>query len=207
MRLPYTRGRAVLLGITAAAIAVSATAGPGYAGEQQARYDGAGTQVIRVGGVTLVDEGSMTCSASTGAGTGGSCLRFDPTNPAPAVLVQDASFGTHVAFQACLDNNGDSVCTSPDQGPCADDIVFSHADGGGFFNPLAVRQGFRPGCPGGPFPGYIIFTCRGTHVDGTAHTHDVTTGTTTLVAGGTGTGNFCGGTQQRQSRKTYTINP
>jgi hypothetical protein len=209
MRILQLRRRAMLLA-TLAAVSVSIP-GTGFAGQdQQARYDSSGTRVVRIAGVTLVDEGSMTCSASTGAGVGGSCLRFDPTNPTPAVSVVDASpaIGTHVAYQVCLDNNGDSACTSPpESGPCPDDIVFSHSDGGAFSNPLAVAPGFRPGCPGGPFPGYVVFICSGAHVDGSAHTHDATTGTTQLVAGGGPSGNFCGGTAQRVSRKHYTVNP
>lgn len=205
-----TPPRRLLMLLAASALLVT-TSQNGFAGEQQdARYDSSGTTVVRVAGVTVVDEGSVTCSASTGAGTGGSCLRFDPTNPAPAVFVQDGdpTIGTHVAFQACVDNNGDGFCTSPaEDGPCPDDIVFSHSDGGAFSNPLSVRQGFRPGCAGGPFPGYVVFICAGTHVDGSAHTHRATTGTSRLVVGGGPSGNFCGGTQQRVSKKQYTITP
>jgi hypothetical protein len=206
MRTFHAPRRALML-VAAAALVVT-TAGAGHAGQEEARYDGAGAHVVRVAGVTLRDEGSMSCSASTGAGNGGSCLRFDPTVPAPAVFTVDAALGTQVAFQVCIDNNGDSFCTSPEEGPCADDIVFSHADGGLFFNPLSVPKGFRPGCAGGPFPGYIVFICEGVHVDTTGpHTHTPTVGTSRLVSGGTGTGNFCGGTQQNVSRKKYTINP
>jgi hypothetical protein len=199
--------RLMLLATTALLVS---TAQNGFAGQEDARYDGSGTQVVRVAGVTLVDEGSVTCSASTGAGTGGSCLRFNPATPDPAVFVtdDDPAIGTFVAFQVCVDNNGDGFCTSPaESGPCPDDIVFSHADGGAFFNPLSVRAGFRPGCPGGPYPGYVVFLCAGTHVDGSAHQHRATTGSSRLVTAMSGTGNFCGGTQQRVSKKQYTITP
>jgi hypothetical protein len=197
------------MALAASALLVT-TAQNGFADQREARYEGSGTTVVRVAGVTLVDEGSMSCSATTGAGSGGSCLRFDPTNPAPAVSINDAdpTIGTHVAFQACVDNNGDGFCTSPpEDGPCPDDIVFSHSDGGGFSNPLTVQKGFRPGCPGGPYPGYIVFICAGTHVDGSAHTHRATNGLALLVTGGGPSGNFCGGNQQRVSRKQYTITP
>jgi hypothetical protein len=208
MRSRQPHRRALLL-VAAAAVLFGAVHN-GYAGEgegQQARYEGNGATVVRAAGTTVIDEGDLTCSAATGTGTGGSCLRFDPFNPSPAIRILDVAHGASVAFQACIDNNGDSFCTSPEGGPCGDDIIFSHADGGAFFNPLAVPHNFRPGCPGGPFPGYVVFLCAGVHVDATAHTHDVTTGTATLVVGGTGSGNFCGGTAQRQSRKHYTITP
>jgi len=201
-----TPSRRALLLLSASAVLAGAQTG--HAGQQEVRYDGQGAQVIRVAGVTIRDTGSMSCSASTGFGNGGACLRFDPANPAPAVFVADALNGTQQAFQVCVDNNGDRVCTSPEEGACADDIVFSHADGGAFFNPLKVRAGFRPGCPGGPFPGYIVFLCGGVHVDATGpHQHTANTGTASLVVGGSGTGNFCGGTQQNVSRKSYTITP
>lgn len=196
-----------VLTLVAACVLTIVTPQGGHAGERQASYEGTGAHVIRVAGVTVRDEGSMTCSVSTGAGTGGSCLRFDPLNPSPAVLVHDAALGAAVPFQVCLDNNGDGFCTSPESGPCADDIVFSHADGGAFFNPLTVPNGFRPGC-GGPFPGYVVFICDGLHVDNTgAHTHTPTAGVTALVSEGSGTGNFCGGTPQNVSRKAYTLTP
>ncbi len=204
-RLRLFPRKSLLVAVVAASSVLIGTAPGGHAGERQAQYEGNGASVVRVAGVTLVDSGQMTCSISTGNGTGGSCLRFDPLVPAPAILVQDSANGTNQAFQVCLDNNGDSFCTSPEQGPCADDIVFSHADGGAFFNPLTVPPMFRPGCPGGPFPGYIIFTCAGQHVDGTAHSHSATNGSATLVSGGTGSGNFCGGTQQNVSRKRYIL--
>jgi hypothetical protein len=206
MRSIATSRRALLL---LSAVALFVNTAPSHAGEQYARYQGQGAHVVRIAGITVTDEGSMTCSLSTGAGTGGSCLRFDPLNPAPAVSVQDSVNGTNQAFQVCLDNNGDGFCTSPESGPCADDIVFSHADGGAFFNPLSVAKGFRPGCPGSPFfPGYVVFLCGGTHVDSTgAHQHTANGGTTSLVVGGTGTGNFCGGTQQNVSRKHYSVTP
>ncbi|HWL34960.1 MAG TPA: hypothetical protein VNQ77_02080 [Frankiaceae bacterium] len=195
--------------LLAACVMTIVTPQAGRAGEQQeARYQGTGAHVIRVAGTTVRDDGSMTCSYSTGAGNGGTCLRFDPANPSPAVRVVDAALGPAVPFQVCLDNNGDGFCTSPERGPCGDDIFFSHADGGAFFNPLAVPGGFRPGCPGGPYPGYVVFICEGIHVDTAGpHSHTPTTGVAMLVSGGSGTGDFCGGTQENVSRKQYTITP
>ena len=208
MRTIHPTRRALLL-VTAAATAV-AFGQNGFAGEQRpSRYEGSGARVVRVAGQTLVDEGSMTCSASTGFGTGGACLRFDPTVPAPAVFVRDddPTIGATLPYQVCVDNDGDGFCTSPSSGPCGDDIVFSHADGGAFYNPLTVPPGFRPGCPGAPYAGYVVFLCTGVHADPTPHTHGGTTGTARLVSGGTGTGDFCGGSQERVSSKQYTITP
>ena len=205
MRLtrPPRRALPLLLG---AALTITLTQN-GFANDREARYEGSGARVVRAAGITLVDEGSMTCSATTGLGNGGTCLRFNPAVPDPAVFVLDDALGPQVPFQVCVDNNGDGFCTSPEEGPCADDIVFSHADGGAFFNPLSVRGGFRPGCPGGAYAGYIVFLCNGVHVDATAHTHGGTTGIARLVTASSGSGNFCGGTQQNVSRKKYTITP
>ncbi len=174
-----------------------------------------GTAVAKAEGGegALVDEGFVECDASDGSGIGGACVPFGPGD---AIFVTDDVAGLEVAFQVCVDNNGDSVCTSPDRGDptgggsCPDEVLFSHGRGGGplpdFFNPLGpLPTGFLPGCPGGPFPGYVVFLCEGVHVAESAHTHPATTGVAKLTTGGTGFGDFCGGTAQQPTRKRYAV--
>jgi hypothetical protein len=140
-----------------------------------------------------VDDGVVVCTSS-GVSVGGGCLPFGPFS---GIAVNDAMAGTTVAYQVCIDNNGDRACTFDRQDPCADDLYFSHDDDGNFFLPVGpLRQGFRPGCnPGGAFPGYIVFLCQAVHVPreppGPPHSHLATQGTITGVQGGAGSGNFC----------------
>ena len=101
------------------------------------------------------------------------------------------------------------MCGGPRTGAdgCADEIFFSHNDAGHFFNPLGpLPQGFKPGCPGGPFPGYIVFICDGVHaVQGQPpHAHIAPKGEITLTTGGTGFGDFCGGTEETPP-KPYSV--
>ncbi len=188
--------------------------GPSHAASEvrQASYTASGTVVVKnAGEPAAVDDGVLTCNGVTGVGIGGGCVSFSP-QPDPAVGVTDDVSGTQVAFQVCLDNNGDSACVSPDFGPCADEIFFSHDDGGRFFNPLGpLPPNFKAGCPGGPWPGYVVFLCTAVHVAangstaGSPHTHPATEGTIVTTTTGTGFGNFCGGSPQNASNKRYLV--
>ncbi len=170
-----------------------------------------------VGGATFVgrddsagqvlDAGGVMCNEGSGDGVGGACFPWSSLAPGQVyVSVDDVVAGSDVAFQVCVDNNGDGLCgdvggvNSPgisanvDIGGCRDTILFSHDDQGNFFNPLgALPTAFPQGCDGG-FPGWIVFICAGAHDDGqTTHTHEVTSGTVTPAYSGSGTGTFCGG--------------
>jgi hypothetical protein len=168
------------------------------------RYVGAGTAVARANGGTAVDDGTVVCDDGNGVGSGGVCLAFGGGD---AVSVADQALGENVAFQVCLDNNGDGFCTSPSSGECPDQIFFSHNDAGQFFNPIGpLPTGFLPGCYGGPWKGYVVLLCEGAHAVGTdVHTHEASTGTASVTIGGEGFGTFCGGTPQRVSSKRYTV--
>ena len=181
-------------------LAPTSSPAPAYAADP-ARYVSGGTVAARVNGGATVDEGYVVCDDGSGTGAGGFCVPFGGGD---AVWIDDESAGENVAFQVCVDNSGDGVCTSPDSGPCADSVVFSHADDGSFFNPVGpVPTGFAPGCGAGAYQGYVVFLCEGLHVFGaSAHTHPATTGTGGVTTGGEGSGNFCGGNPQ-PSRKAY----
>jgi hypothetical protein len=168
------------------------------------RYVGAGTTVGRANGQTAADDGTVVCDDGEGVGTGGVCLAFGGGD---AVEVADQALRGEVAFQVCIDNDGDGFCTSPSYGPCADQIFFSHDDAGQFFNPIGpLPTGFAPGCYGGPWKGYVVLLCQGAHAAGTSvHTHEATSGTASVTTGGQGFGTFCGGTPQQVSRKPYTV--
>lgn len=204
------RSRLVLM-LTAAASVVSLVS-PGHAaqGVERTTYTGGGALVAKQSGqAPVADTGLLTCSASTGQGIGGGCVSFgsDPLAPA-SVQVLDAVTADHVAFQVCLDNNGDGACVSPDRGPCADQIFFSHNDEGLFFNPLGpLPSTFKAGCPGGPWRGYVVFLCTGAHeAGGGSHAHPATEGSiTVLPVPGSGFGNFCGGSTQDPSNKRYIV--
>ncbi|HWL35159.1 MAG TPA: hypothetical protein VNQ77_03100 [Frankiaceae bacterium] len=178
----------------------TASAAPG----DTASYVSGGTAAARANGQTVVDEGTVVCDDGNGVGVGGFCLGFGGGD---AVQVADATAGENVAFQVCVDNSGDGVCTSPDFGACADVVVFSHDDDGSFYNPVGpVPTGFAPGCAGGPWRGYVVFLCDGAHLAGAdGHSHPATSGTGGVVSGGEGQGTFCGGTPIQQSRKPYTL--
>jgi hypothetical protein len=154
------------------------------------RYTNPGATVVRGNGATPADSGFAICQPALGTGTGGLCLPFGDDD---AVQVVDDTAGENVAFQVCIDNNGDGFCTFGESGPCADDIEFSHDDAGNFFNPVGpLRTGFRTGCPGGPWNGYVVIICNGVHVTASPHAHPATTGTASVTSGGEGLGTFCG---------------
>jgi hypothetical protein len=159
-----------------------------------ADYVGTHTIVVKGLPADTLDRGSVICKSS-GASVGGGCILFGPGD---AIMVMDDMAGTNVAFQVCIDNNGDSLCggRADPAGVCPDDIFYSHDDAENFFNPLGpLPMSFKPGCVGG-FPGYVVFICDGIHVaegGGTPHQHIAPKGTINQAAGGTGFGNFCGG--------------
>jgi hypothetical protein len=205
----------VLTGIAAAvSLALFTTPGQAAQGIREVQYTGGGTVVVKQSGQSpAADEGVLVCSSTGGMSVGGGCLSFG-TNPlASSVLVQDNVSGTQVAFQVCIDNNHDGRCVSPDEGPCADQIFFSHNDEGLFFNPLGPLP-IKPkdGCPGGVWNGYVVFLCNGVHAagndgsSGTNHSHPATAGhMIQLDTPGSGFGNFCGGSRQDPSNKQYVV--
>lgn len=153
-------------------------------------YVGGGTTVVKGASSTLLDEGAVVCNGETGEG--GACIPF--SDGGSSIHVVDDTLGEDVAFQVCIDNDGNRACGGdPFIGGCADTIVFSHDDDGSFANPLAVSTGFTPGCPGG-YPGWVVFICDGVHDAGGAHTHVPTHGTIeTSTDPGEAGGDFCGG--------------
>jgi hypothetical protein len=177
-------------------------------------YDGAGAIVVSspaaspLGGPTLVDNGAVVCDTATGRGVGGTCVPFG-AGPASIVVHDEGVPDSELAFQVCIDNDGDGICggasTDP-TGQCGDDVFFSHGGrndtgGGHFFNPLGpLPNTFRTGCPGGPWQGYVVILCAGVHSTqdaaggAEAHEHHATRGTVGFAAAGTGFGDFCGGT-------------
>jgi hypothetical protein len=175
-------------------------------------YVASGTAVVKEQGqAPFADDGVVVCGSSA-PGIGGGCLPFGADD---SVEVLDAAMGHHVAFQVCIDNNGDGRCSAGREGErCADRVFFSHDDEGNFYNPLGpLPTGFDPGCAGGPFHGYVVFLCTGAHVlfdDGTAlpiagatHAHAATSGTIQGATGGTGYGNFC--RPANNQVKTYIV--
>ena len=185
--------------LVAVCAAVTALAPPASA--DSATYVSGGTVVTRVAGQPVVDQGFVVCNDGANAGIGGFCVGFGGGD---SVHVLDQVAGENVAFQACIDNNGDGLCTTPDFGACADVTFFSHDDDGSFKNPVGpMPTGFAPGCSGG-FPGYVVFLCEGAHATGIdPHTHTAGAGTGSVTSGGEGSGSFCGGTAIAQSRKPY----
>jgi hypothetical protein len=198
------------LAVAALLLAPVATSSAG-AGPTTARYAGAGVAVVRADGSTPVDNGFVACDSGDGVGSGGACLPFGGGD---GVHVVDDVRGEDVAFQVCVDNDGDGLCTSGNAAAtCGDDIVFSHDDAGNFFNPVGpVPAGFRSGCPGGPWRGYVVFLCEGVHATAAnpqaAHAHPATTGTVAVTAGAEGVGTFCGGggtVATRPAGKPYVV--
>lgn len=184
------RAKALAAALATALLAFGTVPGAEAAG---GRYVSAGVAVARADGNTPVDNGAVVCDDGNGLGVGGVCLPFGNGD---AISVVDDVLGDAVAFQACVDNNGDSVCTPNDPDPnCADDVVFSHDDDGSFYNPVGpVPTGFRPGCPGGAWNGYVVYLCDGAHaVSADVHAHPATTGTAAVTSGAEGVGEFCGG--------------
>lgn len=189
--MPVSRFRRVVAAVSVALCGTLALVAPASeATPVTARYAGAGVGVVRVGDTTAVDNGVVYCDAGDGVGSGGVCLPF----AGDAVRVVDDLQQEEIAFQVCVDNDGDGLCFPNGIGACADDIAFSHDDAGNFFNPVGpLVPGFRAGCPGGPWRGYVVFLCEGVHSPpGDAHVHPTTTGTATVAGGGEGLGTFCG---------------
>lgn len=187
----------LVVGLLAIASTLAMGAGP------SASYVSGGTAVVKESGsAPAADDGVVVCGGEPSVG--GACLPFGDLD---SIVVLDDVSGRAVAFQVCIDNNGDGVCgNSPDDGRdpgqlgCSDEIFFSHDDAGRFFNPLGpLPTSFRAGCPGGPWHGYVVFLCEGVHVsasaDGSvtvpAHAHAATVGTIALAEGGSGYGDFC----------------
>lgn len=194
-------------------------------GDPPATYHGAGTVVVASSGAigpvtlgsgfTIVDVGLLSCHNTPGgegqpnpqpsfSGNGGACIPFGAMQ-GNALLVTDNVHNTDVAFQVCVDIDGDSLCTGPTGAPCGDQILFSHdTTTGAFHNPLFVLplQNAYSFCGGAGFPGYIVILCAGAHQDeptfpptnpsGT-HTHEVTAGTIEGAwATSPASGDFCG---------------
>lgn len=186
--------RSLLVLFSASLVVGVATNGAANGFGPIAEYVGSHTIVVKGLPADTLDRGSVICRAN-GPSVGGGCILFGPGD---SIKVMDDKAGLSVAFQVCIDNNGDSLCggRADPAGTCADDIFFSHDDAENFHNPLGpLPMSFRAGCPGG-FPGYIVFVCDGIHVaegGGTPHQHIAPKGTINLTAGGTGFGNFCGG--------------
>lgn len=167
---------------------------------------GGSTIVVRADGQAIVDNGGVICN-STGPSVGGGCVDFaslEPGTNGGGVGVDDAENGENVAFQVCIDNNGDGICGGP-QGnsklACGDDQFFSHSDDGRFFNPLGPLPGsFRRGCPGSEWNGYVVFLCTGVHevpdsagAPSAPHAHSASNGVIRTTHDAEGYGNFCGG--------------
>jgi hypothetical protein len=196
----------------------------------------AGRAGVYVGGATVVykqagqdpevDRGVVVCNVETGAGIGGGCLPFSPANQFIEVLdvLQTldpaGNNGHNVAFQVCIDVDGDNRCVSGGDPqpttPCPDIVFFSHNDAGMFFNPLGpLPQTWPIGCPvpntGRNWIGYVVFLCEGAHVadahTGIPHTHPTTAGTIKGTTNGPysgGFGDFCGGLKD-QIIKDYVV--
>ncbi|HEU0132452.1 MAG TPA: hypothetical protein VFQ85_15820 [Mycobacteriales bacterium] len=185
-----TAPRRIVLTVAAFAAAAMAAVAPAAHATVVARYAAATTGVVRDGNGTVFDNGAVVCDTVHNAGTGGVCLPFGGGD---AVAVHDDVLGEDVAFQVCVDNNGDGLCgPSSPADPCPDQISFSHSDDGSFFNPVGpLPTGFLPGCTGGRWQGYVVFLCEGTHAVGAPHEHTALTGTATVSGSGEGSGNFC----------------
>ncbi|HEV8360407.1 MAG TPA: hypothetical protein VGR28_08150 [Candidatus Thermoplasmatota archaeon] len=160
-------------------------------------YLAGSTLVVKPQGAQpILDDGGAICVKSSPAPSlGGGCVAFGLS-----VLVNDAGLGDAVAFQVCIDNDGDGVCKAKREA-CGDDIFFSHYDSGRIDNPIGpLPGGFRPGCPGGPWQGYVVLLCEGVHGGGNAggvnvpaHAHAASTGSIapTGLLGEGNQGNFC----------------
>lgn len=199
----------LLLGLTVFATCASLAA-PSSAERwtPEAVYTGSGTVVVKQGQrPPLLDEGALVCRPGQGTGVGGGCVSFGHDPNASSVAVHDATAGPDVAFQVCIDNNGDGRCVSPDFSACADQIFFSHDDEGNFFNPLGTLPiSHKAGCPGGVWDGYVVFLCTGVHDAAGAHSHPATTGSIlTANTPGSGFGTFCGGTKSDPTNKAYVV--
>lgn len=200
-------GRAVLCAVAMFSLWGLASAPHGVADT----YTGGATFVARDGtGGTIADAGGVVCDGSGGGNSvGGACIPWSAGGTAISVVDDEPSIGTDVAFQVCVDHDGNRQCGgSPTVGGCDDALVFSHFDDGTFSNPLAVPSpGFKSGCPGG-FPGWVVFICEGAHNVGVdAHEHAATSGTITSVSTtGGASGQFCNN-PPFQPGKAYRLAP
>lgn len=201
------------LGLVTASSALVGAADGGFT------YHGPGVVVADEGGSTFVDNGAVVCEDTDGDGVheqgqGGVCIPFNAASPIssnPAIHVSDDLVGEDVAFQVCVDNDGDGRCgfrtkevggvakELPGNDPgCFDEIRFSHGDDESNINPLSVPDGFQDGCAdNGGFAGWVVMICAGAHAptDHGSHPHEATDGTVQLtsVSSKTGQGDFCGG--------------
>jgi len=217
VRAPVTMKLRTLLATLLLAIPLL-LAGPGVAPATAVhQYTGPGTVVtsfnLATGTITALDNGAVACHDPDGdgfyqSGNGGVCITFAQMNGGNAIRVDDFNLGAAVAFQACVDNNGDGICSGDgetgayDPAVCNDRIYFSHYSFGWYSNPLWVdpagAAAFQAACGGGGFPGYVVILCAGAHNDrfgSTPHVHDVTEGIVypTTLPWNTGTGDYCGG--------------
>lgn len=219
MRLTLKIG-ALAIGLLAATAAFPAQA-HGSVPAGLGHYEGAGSIVASPGSIgtpgtagtppTLVDNGAVVCRDTNGDGApdhgrGGACLRFAdiPASRDSIYVHDDAVADSQLAFQVCIDNNGDGICGGAGGRDSAGDkcgvdtIFFSHAFDGSNHNPLwlpreSIEQTYWECNPAGGFPGYVVILCAGVHNGMSGlHDHQATTGTVKPVAGGTGFGDFCG---------------
>lgn len=203
-------------------------------------YLGAGTVVYKDykdQDPTKVDHGVVVCHKATEIGIGGGCIPTPQGPPFAVNAIEVTDFigqpDHAIAFQVCIDLNGDGLCVSqgivpPDPtldeiaalctpskpgDPQIDLVYFSHDDLWNFFNPLGPLPPGSTKCPPGlmkgpGFQGYIVFLCEGVHSprDGAPHTHGATAGTIkgTTVPQTTGYGDFCGGLKD-QVIKQYQV--
>lgn len=168
-------------------------------------YVGAATLVAREDGQTVFDNGAVLCSAavasdvyamltggSQGVGAGGVCMPFDGSGTV-SVVDPTLSDPEEVAFQVCIDNDQDNLCSLPETPSwdplCPDWIRFSHkGPPAAWANPMAniptsLLGGSCPGPQLGAWDGIIVFVCSGVHE---THEHKTAAGqVTTGVSGGT----------------------
>ncbi|HEX9695143.1 MAG TPA: hypothetical protein VGB64_02375 [Actinomycetota bacterium] len=177
---------------------------------------GGGTVVAKEQGAgPAVDNGTLVCEPGTGIGTGGACLDFTLGG---FVEVLDALNGHNVAFQVCIDNDGDGICVDDkfNSSPCADRMFFSHDDAGFFHNPLGpLPTSMSCGPTASGWNGYVVFLCEGVHVTsngstggGTPHAHETTVANVSATGPlpPSGYGDFCGTAgRQEPVRKPYTV--
>lgn len=160
---------------------------------------------------TFVDNGAVVCEDTNGdgiydSGRGGTCIPFANMGYDDSIYVVDALENENVAYQVCVDMNGDGVCgidaANGTIGFCRDAIFFSHSSfTGGFDNPMYVDT---PGlasqqamCGGsGGFQGYVVILCAGAHQtfgDPDGHTHEATIGQVYTTFGASKPhGDYCG---------------
>lgn len=210
--------RAILILLTLATLTTTAVSTSWPAPwEHHGGYVGPGTVVAAFSAVpgrdaaaTFVDNGAVVCEDTNGDGTydkgnGGLCIHFWEVQ-GDSILVEDALAFRDVAFQLCVDANGDGICGSSNFSDplgingCRDEIVFSHNSfDGGFDNPMLIPRHLENAfwmCGGVGFPGYIVIICSGAHQtfgDADGHTHQVAFGQVYSTYGGTHPrGDYCG---------------